>query len=475
MVLNNVPLRNTCLTFLFFVVVSFLLLHCVVINRERGFTRIAELDVKLKAAESKYLESKKNLRQLQAEFATPHDSRWDSPVNTTPMDKYDEPQVYSKTKSRPSLKKLTPMEAANAMRGMNSLLTAEEELRVASILAESDGEDNDEEEQDNFARVAENETKNNNAPGLDQVRKQSKIATVYDISEREKKIEQQLQEMCIPPPARALVFNEKRNTFLLVKEKNGKVAESLDGRASSVHSNSPSGSSSMGRSSSRSSHVSNSSSRSSSSSSSSSSNGGTDFIAAMREKRLIQTKVKQIDEALFALSNAPLKRSTSHFKGEDVPLSIRAIVQPVTRAEIDDLVQLALEELPDDGKRASENDIQKLLLEEKVEVVVCNFSNAPPPPQSVLEELHVSDEAGAPNRVIHVRPKQEQVPSHKPRKNADGQSSKKHLAKSKSASVIQKSPSSGKALFGWSLTSTKDSRKTTGKKGTKDERRRRRR
>ena len=440
-------------------------------HRERGFTRIAELDVKLKAAESKYLESKKNLRQLQAELATPHDSRWDSPVNTTPTDKYDEPQVYSKTKSRPSLKKLTPMEAANAMRGMNSLLTAEEELRVASILAESDGEDDDEEEQDNFFGVAENETKNNNARGLDQVRKKSKIATVYDISERERKIEQQLQEMCIPPPARALVFNEKRNTFLLVKEKSGNVAESLDGRASSVHSNSPSGSSSMGRSSSRRSNVS-----SSSNSSSSNSNGGTDFIAAMREKRLIQTKVKQIDEALFALSNAPLKRSTSQFKGEDVPLSIRAIVQPVTRAEIDDLVQLALAKLPDDGKTASKSDIQKLLSEQVEAVeVVGNFSSAPPPPQSVLEELHVSDEAGAPNRVIHVRPKQEQTPSHKPKKNADGQSSKKHLAKSKSASEIQKSPSgTGKALFGWSLTSTKDSRRTTGKKGTKDKRRRRR-
>ena len=104
---------------------------------ELGFGRIAELDRKLASAELKYLESQKSLRELQEELATPHDSRWDSPTGRR-SDKYDDAQHDFKTKVRPSLKCLTTMEAANAMRGMNSLLTAEEAWRVAAILAEDD-------------------------------------------------------------------------------------------------------------------------------------------------------------------------------------------------------------------------------------------------------------------------------------------------------------------------------------------------
>ena len=55
-----------------------LLPRVVATYRERGFSRIAELDRKLEDAEMKYLESQRSLRQLQAELATPHDPRWDS-------------------------------------------------------------------------------------------------------------------------------------------------------------------------------------------------------------------------------------------------------------------------------------------------------------------------------------------------------------------------------------------------------------
>jgi hypothetical protein len=417
---------------------NFFFFFYIFINRERGFQRISELDRKLEAAELKYLESQRRLRQFQTELATPHDDRWDSPKSIQ-KDKYDDNGEFYSKRVRPSLKQLTPMEADNATRGMNSLLTAEDEMRVAAILAEADDEDANDD-----GKVQEEVDENHsNKDHVDSTNSRIQVTTVYDVTEREKDIETKLAEMCIPPPMRKLVFNEKRNTFLLVKDNislSPKDFQKSLSRSNLSSSDINAGSSISGGSSKK--------------------NGSFDFIAEMREKRLARAKEKQIDDALSALQHAPMKRSTSQHRS-DAPLSIRAIVQPVSRAEIDHLVQLTLEEIAGEEERASEAEIKKLC-EEYVELssasptaMASSFNRPNNDEDQVITidkkksppNIASNDAAGAPARVIMVRPKKK-----KPKK----EKSNHKLSKLKSSATDPKKQddqkdAERKSLFGWSI------------------------
>ena len=414
------------------------------IYREKGFGRIAELDKKLQIAEMKYLESQKQLRKLQAELDTPYDSRWDSP------DRFNETKSSASSSSKTmKLKSPTAEEAANAMRGM-ATMTAEDEARVAAIMAEDDDDD------DNVV-VNTQENKGEQKHMEKSISTTGIFAPVYTPTEREQIIQIQLLTLNVEPPMRTLVFNEKRNTFMLVKENGSHTnASPLKSTRSTASTASIA-------------------STASTFSSASSSPIKTDVIAEMREKRVAWAKEKQIDAALSALRNAPLERtigtltSPGSCSSSSAPLSIRAIVQPITRYEIDELLTTC----PIYEKwNGLEEEIQKLLLNTTVVTIEKDSARIETLPKEILKEEKKEDKkdkkdksravmAGEKPRVIQIKPK-ERKEKDRSRQKSSSNSSKRTKEKTKEKTKT-KEPKSRKSMFGWSV-SSKRKKENTGRK-----------
>jgi len=415
-----------------------LLPRVVATYRERGFSRIAELDRKLEDAEMKYLESQRSLRQLQAELATPHDPRWDS--LTSELGSYGKALSSRTKKIRPVLSSPTALEAANALRGMHALMTAEDEARVAAILAEDDEDE-----------------MNVNSLGMEvadvRIVPTGMFAPVYDSTEREVDIAQQLEQLDVAPPMRTLVFNEKRNTFMLVKDMKNQPKSPFISPSKLSPNNTTQGSST-----------------------SKSPSASADPIAEMREKRLAWAKEKQIDAALSTLRQAPLERSSlsPYTKSTSAPLSIRAIVQPVTREDVDELLRLTQHDIPQ--TLASKEEIQKLFDGVEIPIVspiaaeVHDVKGQPTQrhvPKALSIAVHAAvrqpspeqsqREAGASPRVIQIQPKKEK---RRGRKNMKDKKSTKPCKKEKREQRKEKEEKKErKSMFGWSVSSKRSKRR----------------